>query len=526
MTDISNEKEKGIDQLNVTTWFLDENISKGRGDRIAIYCRNEKFTYYDLFTLTNRVGNVLKELGVELENRVYLTLGDSPELVASFYGVMKIGAVPSLAYTYLSPEDYEYEINYIKPKLVVADSSCIDRVRKAVQATRYIKAILVLGESPDALKKGEHNFYGLVNRADEHLDAEPTSREDIALWKFSGGTTGHRKGIPHRHHDPVWAFQAFNQTIRYSGNDIVLSVPKMFFGYGRDTTIVFPLRVGASAVLFPERTTVTKIFELIEQYHPTILVQVPTMMRKMLQTPKEERPDLSCIRVCTSGGEALSAELYHEWKENFGCEVLNQIGSGEMYYGYISNRLDDVVPGSLGKVTPGFEAKIVNDEGQELPDGEIGVLMAKGECAGFQYWHDSAKSRETFRGEWVYTDDLFKRDSNGNFYFCGRRDDLLKVSGVFVSPLEIEECLQSHPDVVECAVIGVTDTDGLDKTKAFIVLKDGVDPLEVIGEDLKKYVKETLSPYKYPRRIEFVEELPKTGLGKVDRLRLKQRGLE
>ena len=245
-------------------------------------------------------------------------------------------------------------------------------------------------------------------------------------------------------------------------------------------------------------------------------------MRGRDQDPKEEGGDLSGLRVCTSAGEALSAELYREWKETFGVEVLDGIGSGEMYWIYISNRLGEVIPGSLGKVSPGFEAKIVNDEGQELPDGEIGVLMVKGGCAGFQYWHDSEKSRKTFRGEWVYTDDLFKRDKEGNFYFGGRRDDLLKVSGVFVSPLEIEECIQSHPQVAECAVIGVKDTDGLDKTKAFVVLESGIKASESIADELRKYAKEKLSPYKYPRLIEFIDELPKTGLGKVDRLHLKQ----
>ena len=526
MNGVIKDKGRIEEQLNVTSWFLDENISKGRSSRIAIYCRNEKFSYYDISILTNKVGNVFKDLGVEIENRVYLTLGDSPELVASFYGAMKIGAVCTLAYTYLSPEDYEYEINYIKPKLIVTDSLCIDRIRKAVQGTRFPKAVLVLGEPSNTLKKGEYAFQELVNRADDKLEAEPTSAEDIALWKFSGGTTGRRKGIPHRHRDPVWAFKAFNKVIGYRETDIVLSVPKMFFGYGRDGTIVFPFRVGAAAVLFPERTTVEKIFELVKKYQPTILVLVPTMMRKMLQIPKEDRVDLSCIRVCTSGGEALTAELYNDWKKNFGCEVLNHIGSSELYYAYISSRLGDVLPGSLGKVVPGFEVKIVNDEGDELPDGEVGVLMVKGECAGFQYWGDSEKSRKTFRGEWVYTGDLFKRDKNGNFYFCGRWDDLLKVSGYFVSPLEIEECLQTHPYVSECAVLGVKDQDGLDQTKAFVVLEDGIEPSESIAEELKKYAKGTLSPYKYPRIVEFVGELPKTGLGKVDRLLLKQQGLK
>jgi benzoate-CoA ligase family protein len=515
-----------MEPLNVTTFFLDENIPKGRGNRIAVYCRNEKFSYYDIFTLTNKVGNVFKELGVEIENRVYLTLGDSPELVASFYGAMKIGAVSTLAYTYLSPEDYEHEINYIKPKLIVTDSLCVDRIRKATERTRYPKAVLVLGEPPHTLRKGEYDFQELVKCADDKLEADPTSAEDPALWKFSGGTTGRRKGIPHRHRDPVWAFEAYNQVIGFREDDVVLPVPKMFFGYGRDATIVHPFRLGAAAVLFPERTTVERIFELVKKYQPTILVQVPTMMRKMIETPKEERVDLSCIRVCTSGGEALSADLYNEWKKHFGCEVLNQIGSAEVYYAYISSRPGDVVPGSVGRVVPGFEIKIVNGEGHEVPDGEVGVLMVKGECMGLQYWGDAERSRKTFRGEWLYTGDLFRRDQRGNFYFCGRSDDLLKVSGYFVSPLEIEECLQTHPYVSECAVLGVKDQDGLDQTKAFVVLEDGIEPSESIADELKKYAKGTLSPYKYPRLVEFVGELPKTGLGKVDRLLLKQRGLK
>ena len=511
--------------LNVTTYFLDENIKQGRGERSAVYCNDRSYTYNDIYKLTNRVGNALKGLGVEPENRVYLVMNDTPELVASFYGIIKIGAVATLAYTFMKTKDYEYELNYVKPKVVITDDSAIDSLREASKGSRFPKAFLVSGRSTSDLQKNEFDFHTMVEQASEALDPEPTSENDIALWKFSGGTTGFRKAIPHRHYDPVFNFDGFQQIVNYQPDDIVLPIPKLFFGYGRDGAIVYPFRVGAAAVLFPERFTPEKAFEMIRKYRPTILVQVPTAMRAMLQTPREERPDFSSVRLCTSAGEALSAELYHEWKENFGCEVLDGIGSAEMYYTYVSNRLHDMKPGTLGKPVPGYEAKIVDEEGKELPDGEIGILIAKGESSGIEYYHDRAKSQRTFRGEWVFTDDLFLKDNKGYFHFGGRRDDLLKVSGYFVSPLEIEQCIQSHPDVSQSAVVGVKDADGLMKSKAYVVLKEGVPSTEEKAEEIKAFCKKRLSPYKFPRFVEFLSDLPKTGLGKIDRLQLKQKGL-
>lgn len=510
------------EQLNMASYFLDHNIAQGRGGRVAVYWCNQRFTYNDIFALANKVGNVLKELGVEIENRVYLVLQDSPELVASFYGTMKIGAAPNVAYTYLSPSDYEYEINLIRPKVIVADSTCIDRLREATKETKYSKTFLVLGQAPSELRKGEHDFYGMVKLADEHLETEATHKDDVASFLYTGGTTGHSKLVPIFHNTLVRSFDSCQQVLHYTEDDVILPIPKLFFGYARTGTIVHPFRVGAAAVLSPERTTPEKIFELIEQHRPTILINVPTMMRKMLQTPKEQRTDLSCIRLCTSGGEALSPQLYHEWRENFGCEVLDMLGSAEMGYAYILGRPGEVVPGSVGKLLPGYEAKIADDEGRELPDGEIGVLMVKGPTSGLYYWHEHEKSKQTFRGEWVYTTDLFKRDGKGNYWFCGREDDLLKVSGIFISPLEIEKCIQAHPDVTDCAVVGVKDVDGLDKTKSFVVLRKGVAPSESMADEIRKYTKEKLSPYKFPRFVEFIDELPKSASGKVDRLKLKQ----
>jgi benzoate-CoA ligase family protein len=510
------------DLINITSYFLDYNKLQTRGRKTAIYYDDRKISFNDMISLTNKVGNIFKGFSIGLEDRVYIVLPDSPEFVACFYGAIKIGAIFTSAYTFFSAKDYHYEINYIRPKVIVTDNICIDRIRQATAGTKYPNAILIVGIKSSDLRNNEYALSELIANAEEKLNAELTRKDDIAMWKFSGGTTGHRKAIPHRHYDTVWHYEQYSKLIRYTENDKVLAIPKMFFGYGRDGTIVYPFRVGASAILFSERTTVEKICELVERHKPSILIQVPTMIRAMIQSPKIDRRCFSSIRLCISSAETLSYELAREWEDQFGCPVINQIGSAEMYYAYIANEPGKLIPGSVGKVIPGFEAKIVDESNNQVPDGSAGVLMVKGDCAAIQYRFDTLKTRHTFRGEWVYTYDLFKRDNAGNYYYLGRGDDIVKVSGYFVSPLEIEECIQTHPSVYECAVVAVKDEADLEKTKAFIVLKEGVEGTDLLKERIVRYAKDNLSPYKFPRYIEFVTELPKTGLGKVDRLKLKK----
>lgn len=505
--------------FNTTTFFLDENIHQGRGENTAVYYGGEQYTYHDLHRLTNKVGNVLKDLGVEIENRVYIALEDTPEFVACFYAVQKIGAGAIVGYTHLSPSDYKYEINLLRPKVVIGDDSSIDRLREAVQGERYPKRMVVLSRNGSSLKENEVDLYQMVDGASDSLEVEPTHKDDYARWGFTGGSTGHPKALPVPHSTLAHSFNSMQPILGFRPDDIILSVPKMFFGYGRTSTIILPFRVGAAAVLFPERSTASKIFELIAKYRPTILVQVPTMMRKMLQTPEGERTDLSSIRLCTCAGEALSAELYHEWKDTFGCEVVNMLGSAEMGYVYVANRPGEVVPGSVGKPIPGYAVKIVDDKGRRVPAGEAGVLMAKGPTSGFYYWHMLEQSREVFQGQWVNTGDLFRQDANGYLWFMGRADSLLKVSGVWISPMEVEDAVRTHAAVVDCAVVGIKDSDGLEKTKAFVVLNK--DAAGIDADSIKEHVKQTLSPYKSPRFIAFVDDLPKTSAGKIDRSALK-----
>jgi benzoate-CoA ligase family protein len=513
-------------EFNMASYILDDNIAAGRGDRIAIYYKDETYTFNDVCTLTNKVANVLKELGVEREQRVLVILRDSPEWVASWLGAIKMGGVATHAYSYLVAEDYGYFLNYVKPKVVVVDETTLERVRAGTKYSRYPVTLLIKSQSSLKLREREYDFNAMVNSAKPSLDAEPTSKDDIALWNFSGGTTGKPKAVPHMHHDVAVAFNSFQEIVHYNEHDIVLSVPKLFFHYAHNVGLCSPLRAGGGVVLFPERTTPQIIFKLVKKYKPTLLLNVPTMMRAMLQAPKEERTDFSSLRITFSSGEALSEQLYHEWKTIFGVEVVEPIGSAEALLAYIVNRPGEKVPGSVGKVAPFVEAKIVDDEGREVTKGEQGVLMIRADSVGTGYYLEHEKSKRTFlNNDWLNTGDIFRQDAEDNFYYVGRVDDLIKVSGVWMFPFEIEAHLQKNKKIRECVVLGVPDKDGLIKTKAYVVLREGLETSESLKNELTAFCKEKLGPHKYPRIIEFLPELPKTGQGKIDRLRLREEGL-
>ncbi len=512
------------EMLNLATYYLEDNVTQGRGEKVAVYYQDEKYSFNDMCTLTNKVGNVLKTFGVGFEDRVLLILQDSPEWLAGWYATMKIGGVATHAYTYLLPSDYDYFLNYVRPKVVIVDQTTLERVREGACNSIFHKAILVAGETLPQLEKGEYDLKSLVDKASPVLETAPTTKNDLALWNFSGGTTGKSKGVPHMHHDGVVGFESFQYTIRYTPDDIVFRVPKLFFHYSRDLGMNWPIRAGAAVALSPERSTAESVFQCLFKYRPTVLLNVPTMMRAMLQSPLAKGADLSFLRLCISSGEILSAQLYKEFTETFGVEVLNSVGSAETYLGYFMDSPGQVVPGSSGKIQPLVEAKLVDNEGNEVPPGEAGMLYIRSEASGTYYHMEHEKTKKTFVGhDWVNTNDLFRVDENDYFWYMGRADDLIKVSGVYVSPLEIEKCLEEHQALRECVVLGVKDTDGLTKTKAFIVLKEGLDPSERMAEELKEYCRQKMASFKAPRFIEFVPELPKTGQGKIDKRQLLER---
>jgi benzoate-CoA ligase family protein len=362
----------------------------------------------------------------------------------------------------------------------------------------------------------------LANQADGRLACAPTSGDDIAIWKFTTGSTGKPKACVHRMEAPLRSFERYARgVLDIQPDDAVLPVPKLFFGYARDMAALFPFGVGAAGIVFPERTKPELLYDLIERHLPTILVQVPTMMRAMLEHERADSADLSCLRLCTSAGEALPEALYHRWKNTFGVEVLDGIGSSEAYHIYLSNRLGHVRPGTVGQEIAGYPVRVVDDAGNTAQDGETGRLFIEAETAALMYWGDHAASRATFAGDLVMSGDLFSKDADGYFTFKGRADDLIKVAGVWVTPAEIEQVLAGHADVAECAVVGV-ERDGLTVTCAYVVLRDGCDEGDDTVTALQDFVRARLSPHKYPREVRFTTALPKTGNGKIDRKALRR----
>ena len=510
-------------RLNLASWFVDRNLEEGRGGRTALIGPDGAITYAELAALVNRSGHVLRELGVRAEERILLVLSDGVEFVALWYGAQKIGAVTAEAYTFLQPKDYAYYLDYTRAGVVVVDGSTLGAVRDAAQSSRWLRRILVVGAGEE-LREGEASFEALVAGAPDELEPAPTTRDDIALWKFTTGSTGAPKAAVHPQHTPLLSFDWYARgVLGIREDDVVLPVPKLFFGYARDLTALYPFGVGGAGIVFPERTTPERIFELVARHRPSILVQVPTMMAAMTAHPDAARQDLSCLRLCTSAGEALPAELHERWRATFDVEVLDGIGSSEAYHIYISSRPGRVRPGSVGEVVPGYRARVVDEDGREVPDGETGTLWVEGDTAALLYWNEHEKTKETFSGDLVKTGDLFARDADGYFWFRGRADQLLKVGGVWVAPAEVEQCLLGHPDVVECAVVGY-EQDGLTRTRAHVVLREGVAPSDELAVTLQEHVRHVLSPHKYPRDVRFVSVLPKTPSGKIDRRALVEVG--
>jgi benzoate-CoA ligase family protein len=475
-------------ELNLATWFVDRNVKEGRGDRTALIGPSGATTYEELASLVNRTGHLLLELGVRAQDLVLLVLGDSVELVALWYGTQKIGAVTAEAYTFLQPKDYAYYLEYTDAALVVADET----TEAAIRQVAGERQVLVVDET----------FGQRLDEISDELDPASTTKDDVALWKFTTGSTGQPKGAVHPVHSPVLSNEWYAQgVLGIRNDDVVLPVPKLFFGYARDLTALFPFGVGGAGIVFPERSTPERIFELIDVHRPTILVNVPTMMAQMLNHPDAASQDLSCLRFCTSAGEALPRELHDRWLDTFGIEVLDGIGSSELYHIYISNRPGRARPGSTGELVPGYEAEL----------GENGELMVTGDTAALFYFGDEEKTERTFDGDTVRTGDLFERDDDGFFWYRGRADDLIKVGGIWVAPAEIEHCLVGHPDVVECAVVGAAQ-NGLTVPRAYVIVRQ---PVEETA--LQDFVRERLSPHKYPREVVFVDDLPKTPSGKLDR---------
>jgi benzoate-CoA ligase len=507
------------EKFNMADYFLYHNLEEGREGKVCLYFEDETYTYGEAARMANRVGGALRELGLRQEERVLIALPDCPEFVWTWFGANRIGAVITMVNPLLPAVDYKYYLEYTRASVAVIHESLLAVFAEAAADARHLRHVLVVGhERGDFL-----SFRQTVSAMPDALVPAETHRDDIAIWLFTSGSTGHPKGAVHLQHDLPYNTEVFaKRTIGVREDDLTVSVPKLFFGYATGTNLLFPFAVGGATALFSERSTPEKLFEAIERFRPTILTTVPTMINAMLNAEGHAPQSLSSLRFCYSAGEALPVELYTRWMETFGVEIYDGIGSAEMFHIYITNRPNDVRPGSLGRIVEGYEAQIVDTEGASLPSGEMGTLRVKGDSAALCYWNVHEKSKETFAGDWCTTGDQFHVDADGYFWYHGRTDDMLKVSGVFVAPAEIENCLLQHEAVIECAVVGFDAGDGLVKPKAFIVARETHMPNEALAEQLKDFVKAKLALYKYPRLIEFVASLPKNDRGKIDRKSLKQ----
>ena len=492
-------------------YFLYHNVEEGRENKVCLYFEDRSWTYGEVARLSNQTGNALRDAGLDIEDRVLLVLPDCPEFVWTWFGAARIGAVITMVNPLLPAADYEYYLDYTRARVAVIHQSVSSVFAEAARNAKYLKKVLVVGEDFDEYVKG----------APTECTPADTRRDDIAIWLFTSGSTGHPKGAVHLQHDLPFNTEVFAKaTMGVSGDDLTVSVPKLFFGYATGTNLLFPFAVGGATALFSERSTAEKMFEVIKHYRPTILTTVPTMINSMLNVPGASRDDLSSLRFCYSAGEALPIELYERWMNAFGVDICDGIGSAEMFHIYITNRPVDVKPGSLGRIVEGYEAKIVDADGSEVPTGEMGTLRIKGDSAALCYWNAHEKSKETFAGDWCTSGDQFHVDEDGYYWYHGRTDDMLKVSGVYVAPAEIENCLLQHEAVLECAVVG-HEAEGLVKPKAFIVAREGFETTDQLAEEIKQFVKTRIAVYKYPRWIEFVSSLPKNDRGKIDRKKLK-----
>jgi benzoate-CoA ligase family protein len=501
---------------NATTTFVDDNIAQGRGRRTAIYYQDQKVTYQEVFEKVNRTGNALKELGLDIENRVLLVLPDSPEFAFSFFGAIKIGAVPVPTNPWMGAKDYEYLLNDSRARAIILHESVLPEIEKVWDRTRYLKRVIVVGKPAGKALSYEN----LIDNASARLDAETTNRDDVAFWGYTSGSTGSPKGAVHLQHDMITISDLFvKPVLGMNETDLCFSASKMFFSYGLGNSLYFPFRFGASTILWPEKPDPEKILQVIEKYRPTFFFSVPTLFARFLRV--EKRYDLSSLRTCLSSGEPLPPAIFHQWKERTGLELLDVVGSTEATHDFLANRPGRAKAGSSGEVTPAFEAKIVDDEGREVPVGEVGNLMVKGDANAPYYWNKHEQTKKMMQGEWLKTGDTYYCDAEGYYWYCGRSDDMLKVGGLWVSPIEIENTLMEHPAVLEAAVIGGQDADGLLKPKAYVLLKSEFTASVQLQSDLQSHVKSKLAPYKYPRWVEFVDDLPKTVTGKIQRFRLR-----
>jgi benzoate-CoA ligase family protein len=510
--------------ITVPEWYnasliVDRNLEAGREDKVAIYSDDE-VSYGELARRINRFGRALREeLGVRQEDRVLLVLDDTPSFPTAFFAAMRIGAIPVPVNTLVGADEYRFYVEDSRARIVVADEKFYDKVRNALSGVEEpVDLVLTNGR-----EEGAYILEDLLEAGDDELSPAVTHKDDAAFWLYSSGSTGNPKGVVHLHHDIDYTCETYaRHVLEIEESDRTFSTTKLFHAYGFGNGMSFPYWAGASSVLLPGKPTPEAVLETIKRFEPTLFFSAPTLYNAILNYPHAGDYELPSIRYGVSAAEALPAHVWRRWKERFGITILDGIGSTEMLHIFISNTPDELKPGSSGKPVPGYEIRIFDEEEYPVEEpGEAGYLSVKGDSAAAYYWRNHEKTKETIKGEWLFAGDWYRVDEDGFYWYEGRADDMIKVSGLWVSPVEVENTLGDHEAVLEVAAVGV-DIEGLTRIKAYVVLREDHEGSDELVEELQEWSKENLKRYQYPHIVEFIEELPKTTTGKIQRFKLRK----
>jgi benzoate-CoA ligase len=510
-------------EYNFAADIVDRNLKAGRADKPVFIDPRGAWTYGQLADRAARFAGVLRALGVRREERVLIALLDTIDWPTAFLGCLRTGIVAVPVNTLMTEEDYRFMLADSRARVLVVSEALYPRFEKLIGKAPDLEHVIVSGENAH----GHKRFEELLSEAKPERHAAPTVRDDIAFWLYTSGSTGKPKGAVHVHADLKLTDDLYGGPfLGITESDICYSVAKLFFAYGLGNALTFPMSAGACSVLLPDRPTPDAVAALLRRHPVTVFYAVPTFYAAFLASPEAPgRAELS-LRRCVSAGEALPEDIGKRWVERYGTDILDGIGSTEMLHIFLSNRAGDVKYGTTGKPVPGYDVKLVDDDGLPVKKGEMGELLVRGPTSAVMYWNNREQTRSTFLGEWTRSGDKYVEDEHGYFVYCGRRDDMLKVSGLYVSPFEVEGALATHPEVLEAAVVAWPDGEGLVKPKAFVVLKEAAKAGDATARDLmsralQDHVKTALAPYKYPRWIEFRPDLPKTATGKIQRFKLR-----